>query len=102
MNKVRVKPNVKGARLLFIVKCNVAAAMKRILYDIYIHLCQETGEIFYAKCSCKAAAGGCCKHVAAVLYKLVDYRELEIKVVPDDKTYKYTPKMACTWRGTKL
>ena len=48
VKKVRVKPNVKGARLLFIVKCNVAAAMKRSLYYIYIHLCQETGDILYA------------------------------------------------------
>ena len=85
VKKVCVKPMVKGARLLFIVKCNVVASMKKYKYEVYVHLCQHTGEMFYAKCNCKAGAGGCCKHVAAVLYQLVDYKELDIKSVPDDK-----------------
>ena len=45
-----------------------------------------TGEVLYAKCTCKAGAGGCCKHVAAVLYQLVDFKELDLKSIPDDKT----------------
>ena len=35
---------------------------------IYIHLCQELGDVLYGKYgkyNCKAGAGGCCKHVAA-------------------------------------
>ena len=86
IKKLRVKPMVIATKPLFVVKCSVAAAMKRIQYDIYIHLCENTGEVFYAKCKCKAGAGGCCKHVAAALYQLVDYKELDIKSVPDDKT----------------
>jgi hypothetical protein len=70
---------------LLLAKCFVAASMKRVKYDVYIHLCQNAGEIFYTKCSCKAGAGGCCKHVAATLYQLVDYKELDIVVIPDDK-----------------
>ena len=77
---------VKGARELFLVNCNVVASMKKDRYEVYIHLCQKSGEVFYAKCSCKAGAGGCCKHVAATLYQLVDYKELNAKTVPDDKT----------------
>ena len=86
VKKLRVKPMVKGARELFLVKCNVVASMKKDRYEVYIHLCQKSGEVFYAKCSCKAGAGGCCKHVAATLYQLVDYKELNAKTVPDDKT----------------
>lgn len=63
-------------RLCFIVKCFVAASMKKDKYTVYVHLCQNTGDIFYAKCSCKAGSGGCCKHVAAVLYHLVEFRTL--------------------------
>ena len=37
----------------------------------------------------KSGAGGCCKHVAAALYQLVDYTELDLKEVPDDKTCTY-------------
>ena len=48
-------------------------------------MCQESGEVFYAKCDCKAGAGGCCKHVAAALYQLVDFKELHAKTVPDNK-----------------
>ena len=54
-------------------------------YVIYIHLCQELGDVLYGKCNCKAGAGGCCKHVAAALYQLVDFKELDLKSVPDDK-----------------
>ena len=86
VKKIRVKPNVNAEHILFIVKCFVAAAMKKDKYDVYVYLSQATGEILYGKCSCKAGAGGCCKHVSAVLYQLVEYRELELKSVPDDKT----------------
>ena len=79
--------NVKASINLFIVKSNVAASMKRKQYKVFIHLCQSTGEILYAKCHCKAGAEGCCKHVAASLYQLVDYKELDIKVVPVTETW---------------
>ena len=81
-----MKPNVTLARKAFIVKCNVAASMKRSLCEIYVQLCQKFGEVFYAKCSCKADAGGSCKHVAVVLSKLVDYKERSVNSVPGDCT----------------
>ena len=86
VKKDRVKANVKAENTLFIIKCFVAAAMKKEKYNVYIHLHQTSGEILYAKCSCKAGAGGCCKHVSAALYQLVEYRELNLKSVPEDKT----------------
>ena len=34
----------------------------------------------------KAGASGCCKHVAATLYQIVEYKQLNLKSVPADKT----------------
>lgn len=83
---IKVKSNIKAEINLFVVKCFVAAAMKKEKYVLYIHLCQCSGEIIYAKCLCKAGAGGCCKHVAAALYQLVEYKELNLKSVPIQET----------------
>ena len=85
VKSIRVKPNVCAAKKLFVIKCFVCASMKRVKYDVYVHLSQDSGSVEYAKCTCKAGAGGCCKHVAAVLYQLVDYNISETKFVPDDK-----------------
>ena len=60
--------------------------MKNICYEVYVHLCQDTGKVLYGKCSCKAGACGRCKHCAALLYQLCEYIQLDLKCVPDDKT----------------
>ncbi|CAB3988451.1 aldo keto reductase [Paramuricea clavata] len=60
--------------------------MKKKQYLVYVHLHQHSGDIAYAKCYCPAGAGGCCKHVAATLYQLLDYIELGLSDIPDDKT----------------
>lgn len=60
--------------------------MKKQKYDVYVHLKSESGEVEYAKCNCKAGAGGCCKHVAAALYQIHDFVELGLKTIPDDRT----------------
>ena len=42
MRKVVAKSNIsKGQKLFFLVKCSVAASMK-LLYDVYVHFCQDT------------------------------------------------------------
>ena len=47
-NFKNVKPNVTLARkTTFIVKCNVAASMKRNLYEIYEHLCKKNVEMYF-------------------------------------------------------
>ena len=82
-----VKPNVKkGEAAHFLVRCYVNAEMKRKQYLVYVHLHQHSGDVTYAKCNCPAGAGGCCKHVAATLYQLLDYIELGLSDIPDDKT----------------
>ena len=84
ISSVLVKPKVSSGNLgLLFVKAKVSA-MKSQMYDVYVHLEQETGEVAFAKCSYKAGQGGCCKHVAAVLYALVDYSNRELKYVPED------------------
>ena len=47
---------------------------------------QGSGNIFYGKWTCKTGCGGCCNHVDAALYQLGEYWQLNIKVVPDNKT----------------
>ena len=72
--------------MCFLVKCSVAVSMKKNLHDVYAHLCQDTGEVSYGKCSCKTGVCGRWKHCAALLYQLCEYIQLDLKCVPDDKT----------------
>ena len=60
--------------------------MKSCHYDVYVHLDQCDGEVRFAKCNCKAGQGGCCKHVAALLYTLLDFTNVDTKEVPKDLT----------------
>lgn len=87
VSQVKVKANVKkGEASFFLVKSSVHASMKKTQYDVYVHLHQETGKVSLASCSCKAGLGGCCKHVAALLFQLLDLIQLEATEVPDDLT----------------
>ena len=72
-----------GVRWLFLVKTNVSTSMKQQNYLVYCHLDQLSGEVAFSKCNCKPGQGGCCKHVVALLYRLLDYKNLEPKEVPD-------------------
>ena len=60
--------------------------MKRQNYLVYCHLDQLSGEVAFSKCNCKSGQDGGCKHVAALLYLLLDYENLELKEVTDDMT----------------
>ena len=72
--------------------------MKSIQYNVYVHLCQQTGEVQYAKCSCVAGQGGCYKHVAALLYSLMDFVNLGLRNVPEELTCTVgRTKMECTF-----
>ena len=63
----------------------VISTMKKDIYTVVIHLCQSRGTILHGKCSCKAGASGCCKHVEATLYLIMEYKQLNLKSVPADK-----------------
>ena len=86
VREIWVKPNVAAKSCLFIVRAKVHASMKSTCYSVYVHLDQNNAEILYAKCSCKAGQGGCCKHVAALLYTLMDYVNIDAEGVPADLT----------------
>lgn len=69
--------------------------MKKAQYELSIHLCQKTGSVLYGM-----QFRSWCKHGAAALYQLVDYKELGIKSVIDDKiftdlltTMAYSPRI---------
>ena len=49
-------------------------------------LSKITGYILGAQCNCKAGAGGCCKHVAVLLYNILNYVKLGLAIIPEDKT----------------
>ena len=86
VNNVQVKANVQCKIQLFLVKARVSASMKSVSYPVYVHLDQKSGEVEYAKCTCKAGQGGCCKHVAALLYTLLDFVNLSLSVILEDLT----------------
>ena len=44
-----VKPNVKAARELFLVKGKVHVSMKPVVYQVYVHHDQRTGDVCYAQ-----------------------------------------------------
>ena len=66
------------------VKANVKKGEE---YMMFMFICtRKTGKVSLASCSCKAGLGGCCKHVAALLFQLLDFIQLEATEVPDDLT----------------
>ena len=86
-SKVVTKPDILcGVKRFFLVKANVSASMKQQIYWVYCHLDQLSGEVAFSKCNCKSGQDGGCKHVAALLYLLLDYKNLELKEVTDDMT----------------
>ena len=87
VTQVLVKANImKGKEKFFLMKCVVHASMKKTEYSVYVHFYLDTGKIFHANCSCAAGKCGCCKHVAALLFQLLDFTQLELTEVPDDLT----------------
>ena len=86
MNRIFIKPNLQTTTTLCLAKARVSASMKSIQNNVYVHLCQQTEEVQYAKCSCVAGQGGCCKHVAALLYSLMDFVNLGLQNVPEELT----------------
>ena len=72
--------------MLFLVKCDVTTSMRKIIYHVHIHLSQLSGSVLYGNRNCKSELAGCCKHVAAALYQLIDFKMCGVKSIPDDET----------------
>ena len=47
-------------------------------YSTVVALSKISGYVLGARCNCKAGAGGCCKHVDALLYAILDYVDLGV------------------------
>ncbi|XP_046863896.1 uncharacterized protein LOC124457764 [Xenia sp. Carnegie-2017] len=78
-----VKANVptSNGEVVFVVKARVGASMKSVSYSVFVHLNQRTAEVEYSICNCKAGQGGCCKHVAELLYTVLDFVNLKLSAV---------------------
>ena len=61
-------------------------------YSTSICLYKSNGAVCGAHCKCKAGGGGCCKHVAALLYCVLDYSERQLQVISDHKTCTDKPQ----------
>ena len=66
--------------------------MKSVNYVVYPHLNQLNGKVECSKCSCKTGQGGCCKHVAALLYTVFDYTNLNLQQIPAELTCIQLPQ----------
>ena len=60
--------------------------MKNITYTIYVHLNEANGEVVYSNCTCKAGKGGQCKHIVALLFQVIEYKQLDMTEIPDHLT----------------
>jgi hypothetical protein len=80
---ILVKSNIKmDEQCMYLVRGKVNAQMKKEEYTVYVHLLCDSGRVVHASCGCPAGKGGCCKHVDALLFQLLDYKELELTEVP--------------------
>lgn len=70
--------------LLFYVKAQCRASMKREVRALEIILNKENGQVEQASCNCPAGNSGYCNHVMALLFELADFSLHQIKTVPDD------------------
>ena len=61
-------------------------------YTTIVSIAKASGFVVGAQCNCKAGAGGCCKHVAALLYNILDYIELGLNEIPSDKICTEQPQ----------
>ena len=55
-------------------------------YSTVVALSKISGNVLGAQCNCKAGAGGCCKHVAVLLYNILNYVQLVVAIIPEDQT----------------
>lgn len=77
-------PLVNG---IFEIKGIVGASYSKDRYKVSFKI-DEAGKVVEGKCTCKAGAMGLCKHVAALLFNLNDYKQSGKNVIEE--------QLACT------
>lgn len=71
----------------------VKASMTRNkLYRTRVSLSKQTAQVKSGACNCKAGANGRCKHIGALLYKILDFTESEVNEIPPDLTCTERPQ----------
>ena len=60
--------------------------MKSNTYTVYVHLNQANGEVVYSNFTCAAGKGGRCKHIVALLFQIIEYKQLDMTEIPDQLT----------------
>ena len=71
----------------------VKASMTRNkLYVTRVSLSKQTAQVKSGACNCKAGANGRCKHIGALLYKILYFAESEVNEIPPDLTCTERPQ----------
>ena len=60
--------------------------MKSDTYTVYVHLNQANGDVVYSNCTCAAGKGGQCKYIVALLFQIIEYKQLDMTEIPDHLT----------------
>ena len=55
-------------------------------YTVYVHLNKANEEVVYSNCTCKVGKGEQCKHIVALLFQVIEYKQLYMTEVPDHLT----------------
>ena len=66
--------------------CSALVQASATNYSTSVCLHKLNGSVVGACCKCKAGVRGCCKHVAALLYCILDFSDLQLTHIPDHRT----------------
>lgn len=80
----------------FEVKGIVGASYSKDRYQVFVRM-DTTGTKKHGQCSCKAGAMGLCKHIAALLFTINDYKQSGQKEIKEEVACTEKPRQ---W-GTK-
>nr|XP_047142939.1 uncharacterized protein LOC124817168 [Hydra vulgaris] len=73
-----------SANNVFKTKGLCRASMKKDIWEVTVHISQNSSQVIYACCSCPAGMSGYCNHVMALLLELADYSTKFLKKVPTE------------------
>jgi len=88
----RVKFHPGSDNKCFICALVQASFKSSTNYSVSVCMNRLNGSVVGARCKCKAGAGGCCKHVAALLCCVLDYSDCELTEIPEHKTCTEKPQ----------
>ena len=101
-NVKKVKFNPSHDNYCFFESRVKASMTRNKFYNTRVSLDKNTARVKTACCGCKAGATGRCKHVAALLYTILDYNECDLTEIPPDLTCTDKPQEWNKPRSKKL